>query len=156
MKIRLLAEAFDPWQELARHQTTQPALAGKFGATAVFVGTLRDLNQGNVVQAMTLEHYAPMTEKHLERIATEALSRWPIADLMVIHRYGDLRPNDPIVCVAVWAAHRASAFAACRYLVDELKTRAPFWKQELTPHGRRWVRQEMDAEAETKPGTGKP
>ena len=139
MKILLLDKAFDPWQEITRHQSGQSALAGKFGATAVFVGTLRDFNQGNAVQAMTLEHYAPMTQKHLERVAQEALARWPIEDVLLIHRFGDLCPNDPIVCVAVWAARRDSAFAACRYLIDELKTRAPFWKQELTPQGRRWV-----------------
>jgi molybdopterin synthase catalytic subunit len=142
MKIRLLAEAFDPWQEIVRHQSGQPGLSGKFGATAVFVGTLRDFNQGAAVQAMTLEHYAPMTEKHLERVSREAAERWPIDDLLLIHRYGELRPNDPIVCVAVWAAHREPAFAACRYVIDELKTRAPFWKQETTAHGRRWVEQE--------------
>lgn len=142
MKILLMEKAFDPWQEITRHQSGQPALAGKFGATAVFVGTLRDFNQGDAVQAMTLEHYAPMTHKHLERVAEEALTRWPIEDVLVIHRYGELRPNDPIVCVAVWAAHRDSAFDACRYLIDELKTRAPFWKQEQTPQGRRWVAQE--------------
>ena len=145
MRIFLLAQAFDPWQEIVRHQSGAVALAGKFGATAVFVGTLRDLNQGTSVQAMTLEHYAPMTEKHLERLAGEALRRWKIDDLLVIHRYGDLLPNDPIVCVAVWAAHREEAFAACRYVIDELKTRAPFWKQELTEAGRRWVVPEPQA-----------
>ncbi len=142
MKIRLSAGPFDPWQEIVRHQARQPESAGKFGATAVFVGTLRDLNHGVEVQAMTLEHYAPMTEKHLERVAAEAGARWPITDLLVIHRYGELRPGDPIVCVAAWAAHRDSAFAACRYVIDELKTRAPFWKQELTAAGRRWVEQD--------------
>lgn len=142
MKIRLMQQAFDPWQEITCHQSEQPALSGKFGATAVFVGTLRDFNQGNEVQAMTLEHYAPMTQKYLERVAEEASTRWPIEDVLVIHRYGALRPNDPIVCVAVWAAHRDEAFAACRYVIDELKTRAPFWKQELTEKGRRWVEQE--------------
>ena len=142
MKIHLLEEAFDPWQEIVRYQAAQPRLQGKFGATAVFVGTLRDFNQGTSVQAMTLEHYAPMTARHLERIAAEASSRWTIADLLVIHRYGELHPHDPIVCVAVWAAHRDEAFAACRYVIDELKTRAPFWKQELTDAGRRWVEQE--------------
>jgi molybdopterin synthase catalytic subunit len=146
VKIRLVEQAFDPWQEIARHQSGQPALAGKFGATAVFVGTLRDFNQGDAVQAMTLEHYAPMTQKHLERVAEEALARWPIEDVLLVHRYGELRPNDPIVCVAVWAAHRDSAFDACRYLIDELKTRAPFWKQELTPQGRRWVTPEAGEE----------
>ena len=145
MTIRLLAAAFDPWQEIVRYQSGQPDLAGKFGATTVFVGTLRDFNQGNAVQAMTLEHYAPMTGKHLERVAREAAECWPIDDLLVIHRYGELRPNDPIVCVAAWAAHREAAFAACRYVIDELKTRAPFWKQELTVEGRRWVAPEPGA-----------
>lgn len=139
MKILLVKKAFDPWQEITRHQSEQSALNGKFGATAVFVGTLRDFNQGNKVQEMTLEHYAPMTQKHLERVSEEASAHWPIEDVLVIHRYGVLQPNDPIVCVAVWAAHRDAAFDACRYLIDELKTRAPFWKQELTSQGRRWV-----------------
>lgn len=139
MIIRLMQQAFDPWQEITRHQSEQSALSGKFGATAVFVGTLRDFNQGNEVQAMTLEHYAPMTQKYLERVAEEASRSWPIEDVLVIHRYGELRPNDPIVCVAVWAAHRDAAFDACRYVIDELKLRAPFWKQELTQKGRRWV-----------------
>ena len=139
MKILLMEKAFDPWQEITRHQSEQPALSGKFGATTVFVGTLRDFNQGNEVQAMMLEHYAPMTKKHLERVAEEASSRWPVADVLVIHRYGELFPNDPIVCVAVWAVHRDAAFAACRHMIDELKARAPFWKQELTQKGRRWV-----------------
>ena len=142
MKIRISAEAFDPWQEIVCHQAGQPGLVGKYGATAVFVGTMRDFNQGEAVQAMMLEHYAPMTQKHLEQVAAEAASRWPIADMLVIHRYGELRPDEPIVLVACWAAHRDSAFAACRYVIDELKTRAPFWKQELTGKGRRWVEQE--------------
>ncbi len=142
MKIRLLAEAFDPWREIVRHQEEQPGLAAKFGATAVFVGTLRDFNQGAGVQAMLLEHYGPMTEKHLHRVADEAARRWLIEDLLVIHRYGELTPGEPIVCVAVWAAHRDAAFAACRYVIDELKSRAPFWKQELTKEGRRWVERE--------------
>ena len=146
MTIRLLAEAFDPWREIARHQEGQPALAGKFGATTVFIGTLRDFNQGHAVQAMTLEHYAPMTRKHLERVAHEASARWPIADLLVIHRYGELRLSDPIVCVAVWAERREAAFAACRYVIDELKTRAPFWKQEQTAQGQRWVEPETKTE----------
>jgi molybdopterin synthase catalytic subunit len=139
MTVRLLAAGFDPWQEIVRYQSEQPDLAGKFGATTVFVGTLRDFNQGKPVQSMTLEHYSPMTEKHLERVSREAAEHWPIADLLVIHRYGELRPNDPIVCVAVWAAHREAAFAACRYVIDELKTRAPFWKQELSEEGQCWV-----------------
>ncbi|MEK7207258.1 MAG: molybdenum cofactor biosynthesis protein MoaE [Pseudomonadota bacterium] len=139
MKIQLSATAFDPWQEVVRYQSGQPRLEGKFGATTVFVGTLRDFNQGQAVRAMTLEHYAPMTEKHLERIVHEASSRWPIEDVLVVHRYGELSPNDPIVLVAVWSAHRDDAFQACRYVIDELKTRAPFWKQETVGAEKRWV-----------------
>jgi len=139
MKIRVTADVFDPWQELQGYQSEQTALHGKFGATTVFVGTLRDFNQGAAVQRMTLEHYAPMTEKHLARVAQEALARWTIEDVLLIHRYGELQPNEPIVLVAVWATHRDQAFAACRYVIDELKTRAPFWKKEMTGAGARWV-----------------
>ena len=139
MKILLSAQAFDPWREIVQHQSEQPGLWAKYGATAVFVGTLRDFNQGATVQAMTLEHYAPMTQKHLERIVQEAAARQAVEDILVVHRYGELHPNEPIVLVAVWSAHRDAAFVACRYIIDELKTRAPFWKQEAIEGGRRWV-----------------
>lgn len=139
MAIRLCGEPFDPWAALQAHQAQQPGLAGKFGATAVFVGSMRDLNDGDAVQAMTLEHYPGMTEKHLETIAREAQARWQLLDTLIIHRYGALQPNDPIVLVAVWSAHRAEAFAACRYLIEELKHRAPFWKQENLGDRTRWV-----------------
>jgi molybdopterin synthase catalytic subunit len=139
MLVRLLGEPFDPWAEVVAYQQAHPEWGGQFGATTVFVGTMRDFNQGAAVAGMTLEHYADMTRKEIERIAAEAGRRWPILDALVLHRYGPLAPNDPIVLVAVWAAHRADAFAACRYLIDELKTRAPFWKQEQTGQGTRWV-----------------
>ena len=139
MSVRLVASAFDPWQEIARQQAARPDLAGHYGATAVFIGSLRDFNQGRTVSAMTLEHYPGMTVKYLEKLEQEARARWPVLDCLVIHRYGPLTPNDPIVLVAVWAAHRDAAFDACRYIIDELKTRAPFWKQEQTPDGARWV-----------------
>ncbi len=129
----------DPWAEIQRHVKAAPALAGKYGATAVFVGTLRDFNEGAGVSEMTLEHYPGMTEKYLETVRQEAHRRWDILDSLVIHRYGQLWPDDPIVLVAVWSAHRAPAFDACRYIIDELKTRAPFWKHEQTPTGPRWV-----------------
>jgi molybdopterin synthase catalytic subunit len=139
VRVQLKPEAFDPWAELARYQSSVQALVGKFGATAVFVGTMRDFNQDAAVQAMTLEHYAPMTQKQIERLCEEALARWPVLDALVWHRVGRVEPNDPIVLVAVWSVHRADAFAACRYLIDELKTRAPFWKKEETGDGTRWV-----------------
>ena len=138
MAIFVRDTAFDPWAELAAYQI-QTIPAGKYGASAVFVGTLRDFNAGERVQAMQLEHYTGMTEKYLEVISSEAARRWDILDSLIIHRYGTLQPNDPIVLVAVWAAHRAAAFDACRYLIEELKTRAPFWKQEALIHGTRWV-----------------
>jgi len=100
---------------------------------------MRQLNQGDAVRAMTLEHYPGMTEKYLEKVSNEAGERWSILDSLVVHRVGNLLPDDPIVVVAVWSAHRADAFDACRFIIDELKTRAPFWKQETTINGRRWV-----------------
>jgi molybdopterin synthase catalytic subunit len=100
---------------------------------------MRDFNQGQPVAAMTLEHYPGMTEGYLEKISAEARQRWPLLDTLVIHRVGPLTPAEPIVLVAAWSAHRADAFAACRYLIDELKTRAPFWKLEQLPDRERWV-----------------
>lgn len=141
--IRVQSEAFDPWRELDIFQRSQgPDWAGRFGATAVFVGSLRDFNQGSAVAGMTLEHYPGMTEGYLKKIGSEAQARWELLDFLIIHRTGQLLPGDPIVLVATWSAGRASAFAACRYLIDELKTRAPFWKQEATPGGARWVKPE--------------
>ena len=143
MAIRVQKEAFDPWQELAIYSAAQGAVAaGRFGATAVFVGNLRDFNQGQNVTAMTLEHYPGMTEAYLEKISDEARSRWELVDTFIVHRYGPLALGDPIVLVAVWSAHREAAFAACRYLIDELKTQAPFWKHEVTTQGGRWVQPE--------------
>lgn len=108
----------------------------------MFVGTMRDFNDGTAVSAMTLEHYPAMTGKQLTRIAQTAADRWSLAGVLLVHRYGDLTPGDPIVLVAVWAARRAEAFAGCRYIIDELKTRAPFWKRERTAEGDRWVEPE--------------
>ena len=139
MKIRLTTGPLDPWAEVSTYQQEQASIAGQFGATAVFVGTMRQLNQGDAVRVMTLEHYPGMTEKYLEKVSNEAGERWPILDSLVVHRVGNLLPDDPIVVVAVWSAHRADAFDACRFIIDELKTRAPFWKQETTINGRRWV-----------------
>ncbi len=139
MSIKLLGEAFDPWRELQRHQAGNPQLAGKYGATSVFVGTMRDFNDGADVERMVLEHYPAMTQKHLQAIATEARSRWEILDTLIIHRFGEIHPNDAIVLLAVWSAHRRASFPACRYLIEELKSRAPFWKQEISGEDARWV-----------------
>ena len=109
------------------------------GAVASFVGLVRDVNDGASVSEMTLEHYPGMTEKALEEIVAEAKKRWDIYDALVIHRVGPLKPCDQIVLVAVTSAHRGEAFAACEFIMDYLKTRAPFWKREATPDGARWV-----------------
>ena len=109
------------------------------GAVASFVGLVRDVNDGSGISEMTLEHYPGMTEKALEAIVAEAKARWDIYAVRVIHRVGRLLPCDRIVFVAVSSAHRGEAFAACEFIMDYLKTRAPFWKRELTPEGARWV-----------------
>jgi molybdopterin synthase catalytic subunit len=109
------------------------------GAIASFVGYARDHNDGAGVAALTLEHYPGMTEKALADIVAQAAQRWAVQDVTVIHRIGRLSPGDPIVLVAVASAHRGDAFAACEFLMDYLKTRAPFWKKEETPDGVRWV-----------------
>ncbi len=139
MHAELRDSGFDPWGEVQRYQDEQLGCAGRYGATAVFVGTMREFNEGDTVHAMTLEHYPGMTERHLRYIGEEAARRWDILDSLIIHRIGEVRPNDPIVLVAVWSAHRAAAFEACRYLMEELKSRAPFWKKEELEKGARWV-----------------
>jgi molybdopterin synthase catalytic subunit len=139
LKIEIREQPFEPWQELKSYEQAASGRRSSFGATAVFVGTMRDFNEGEAVQAMRLEHYAGMTERHLERITTQAIQRWALDDALVLHRIGHLEPGDPIVLVAVWSAHRAAAFDACRYIMEDLKSRAPFWKKEELPGGTRWV-----------------
>ncbi len=109
------------------------------GAVAVFIGKVRDINSGDDVSTLTLEHYPGMTEKSIEKIVTEAEQRWALMDSTVIHRVGELQPTDNIVLVAVASAHRGDAFQACEFIMDYLKTRAPFWKKEQTADGERWV-----------------
>lgn len=139
MTIKVSEASFDPYLELCRYQDQLSGKHGKYGATLSFVGTMRDFNEDETVRSMTLEHYPGMTEKHLERIVTETKQRWDIIDALIVHRVGVLQPNEPIVLVAVWAAHRAAAFEAGRYLIEELKSRAPFWKKEVRPQSDRWV-----------------
>lgn len=137
--IEVRAAGFDPYLELSRYQRTMVATHGKFGATASFVGTMRDFSGSAAVESMTLEHYPGMTEKHLQRIHDEVLNRSEIIDALIIHRVGRIEPNEPIVLVVAWAGHRAPAFDACRYMIEELKTRAPFWKKEQGGGSVRWV-----------------
>ncbi len=138
MKVAILPDPFDPWATLADYQRGGE-FSARYGATAVFVGTMRDFNEGDSVRAMTLEHYPGMTERYLEKISRQARERWSLVDSLIVHRVGELLPNDPIVLVAVWSAHRAAAFDASRYLMEELKSRAPFWKKETLKEGSRWI-----------------
>jgi len=133
--VRVQEADFDTGREL------DALCAGRkdVGALASFTGLVRDANDGRGVSAMTLEHYPGMTEKALEAICAEAAQRWDILDTLVIHRVGELQPGDRIVLVGVTSAHRGEAFAACEFIMDYLKTRAPFWKKEATPEGERWV-----------------
>ncbi len=141
MKIAVDTAPFSPWQELARYESevVDPAYPGKYGAAATFVGTMRDFNEGDEVRGMTLEHYPGMTEKQLGVIVDEAFEKWSLLDALLLHRVGELKPQEPIVLVAVWSAHRKDAFEACRYIMEALKSRAPFWKREQLDSGQRWV-----------------
>jgi molybdopterin synthase catalytic subunit len=134
--IRVQTQDFDPGLELERLRAAQ---AGRAGAIVSFTGLVRDLNAGERIERMTLEHYPGMTEDALTAIEREALDRWALTGALIIHRVGPLHPNDRIVFVAAASAHRKTAFRACEYMIDELKTRAPFWKKEVTPFGERWV-----------------
>ena len=145
--IRVQHEDFDVGQELAALRADNAAI----GAMACFVGLVRDVNGGDAISGMTLEHYPGMTEKALAAIADEAAQRWDIYGSLIIHRVGQLRPADQIVLVAVTSAHRGDAFAACEFIMDYLKQRAPLWKKEQTPHGEYWVdAPTSDAEAEQR------
>jgi len=140
VKVVVTGQPFDPWQQVQTRQIDGlKGDAAGFGATAVFVGTMRDFNEGDAVQGMFLEHYPGMTERYLEKISVEAAARWELVDTLIVHRVGELQPADPIVLVAVWSAHRKEAFEACRWLMEELKSSAPFWKKEQLKDGSRWV-----------------
>lgn len=115
MKVIVLTEQFDPWVELDQFQKQLPT--GKYGGTTVFVGTMRDFNEDQNVQGMTLEHYPGMTEKHLEKICQQAIDQWQLVDALIIHRVGEILPDDSIVLVAAWSAHRKEAFEASRFMI---------------------------------------
>jgi len=135
MGVRVQQEDFDIAAEITALRRADPGI----GAIASFIGLVRDVNDGAAVAGMTLEHYPGMTEKALEGIIAEAKGRWDIIDALVIHRVGELKPLDQIVLVVVTGAHRGAAFAACEYIMDYLKTQAPFWKKEQIAQGARWV-----------------
>jgi molybdopterin synthase catalytic subunit len=135
MKVRIQTADFDVGAEVARMRKANASI----GAIASFVGVVRDVNEGDAVSEMTLEHYAGMTERAIEEILAQAGGRWNVMDALVVHRVGVLRPTDQIVLVIIASAHRGDAFAACEFVMDYLKTRAPFWKKERTAQGSRWV-----------------
>ena len=135
MPIRIQQADFDITTEIAALRQGD----ARVGAVVTFLGTVRDMNEGSVVHEMTLEHYPGMTEAALEEIIEQAKSRWDLRNALIIHRIGPLKPQDQIVLVAVTSAHRGEAFSACEFMMDYLKTQAPFWKKEDTPDGARWV-----------------
>ncbi len=140
MAIRLCAQAFDPWREIAAYQQQMSRLKGKYGATSVFVGTMRDFNQGDEVQTLYLEHYPGMTEKQLQHIVEQAEQQWTLLDHLILHRIGAVVPDDTLVLVASWSTHRGDAFDASRFIMEALKKQAPFWKKETLASGEtRWV-----------------
>jgi len=144
MPVRIQQEDFDAGAEIARLRADNP----KIGAVASFIGIVRDLNEGAAVGSITLEHYPGMTDKALTSIAEQAKARWNLLDVLIIHRIGTLAPTDQIVLVVTTSSHRGDAFAACQFVMDYLKTEAPFWKKEVTAEGTRWVdARDSDADA---------
>jgi molybdopterin synthase catalytic subunit len=135
MTVRVQTQDFDTGIEISLLRNARKDT----GAVVSFIGQVRDLNQGDTVSQLTLEHYPGMTEKALEAIVSQAQNRWDIFDALIIHRVGTLQPTDQIVLVAVSSAHRGEAFKACEFIMDYLKTEAPFWKKEVTSQGERWV-----------------
>ena len=134
--IRVQTENFDPGFELEQLRQRNK---GQAGAMVSFTGLVRDLNAGDTIMQMTLEHYPGMTEKALNKIELEANERWELTASVIIHRVGPLHPDDNIVFVAAASRHRKQAFRACEFMIDTLKTNAPFWKKETLPGGTRWV-----------------
>ena len=140
MKIEISAQPFDALSVLQDFERTHPELAGKHGANVVFFGRMRDFNEDNNISKMELEHYPGMTEKFLQQIVQQAIERWQVLDVLLLHRVGEVVPSDTIVVVAVWSAHRAHAYAANQFIMEALKSSAPFWKKETLQDGStRWV-----------------
>ncbi len=139
MKIKILDEKFDPWQEIVEFKRNELQNNPSIGASSVFLGTVRDFNDDEIVESLFLEHYPDMTEKYLSKIVEDAIKKHKIFDGLVIHRVGELKPTDPIVIVATWSEHRDNAFNATREIMESLKSEAPFWKKESNEKGFKWV-----------------
>tara|TARA_R110001583_G_scaffold177418_2_gene332624 strand:+ start:123669 stop:124106 length:438 start_codon:yes stop_codon:yes gene_type:complete len=138
MSTHIEQHSFDPWQAIVHHQQ-QSALGNQFGATATFIGSMRDFNDDADVSHMVLEHYPAMTQRYLIQLEQQAKQRWNLLDVLIIHRVGEINPADPIVLIACWSAHRRASLDACSWLIEELKHQAPFWKKETRQDGERWV-----------------
>ncbi len=138
MLIEIRKKPFNAYAEM-QYYLDSLVIDGKYGATANFVGTMRDFNEDKKVTYMTLEHYPGMTEKHLNAIAKEAIEKWQLLDVLILHRIGKVKITEDIVLVACWSAHRKEAFESCRMIMEQLKSSAPFWKKEETGSGAKWV-----------------
>ncbi len=150
MKVKICTEAFNPWQEIQYYQANFTEGSPKFGATSIFIGTMRDYNEGVTVQSMTLDYYPGMTEKQLGKILEDTWQHWQIIDAYIVHRVGEIKTDDAIVLVAVWASHRGDAFDASRAIMEALKSTAPFWKKEVLATGQtRWVEKNTDGYQKT-------
>jgi len=148
MYIEIINEEFDPWQKLVEYKRSQLKEKNNIGACSVFLGTMRDINSGDAIKSMELQHYPDMTEAYLEKIVQNATKKYKIIDSIVLHRVGLVNPSDPIVLVASWSEHRDEAFEATRQIMEALKSEAPFWKKEATDKGFRWVEPEMQSSEE--------
>ena len=140
MKIEILNDKFDPWQAIVEYKRNDLQNNPSIGASSVFLGTVRDFYDDAKVESLFLEHYPEMTEKYLSQLVNEAIKKHKIIDGLVIHRVGNLKPTDPIVVVATWSEHRASAFDATRDIMESLKSEAPFWKKENNGKGFKWIK----------------
>ena len=140
MAIQIKTDIFDPFQEIQAYQNTKLVDVMTIGASNIFIGTMRDFNEDTTVKSMTLEYYPSMTEKQIEKIILAAQQQWQLIDCLIIHRVGTVLPNEPIVVVAVWSSHRGDAYDANRFIMETLKSKAPFWKKELLDDNQeRWV-----------------
>jgi molybdopterin synthase catalytic subunit len=142
MKVYIRESQYDPWKESCAYEKEFLQIGGH-GAKSIFIGSMRNVNEGDAVTSMVLEHYPEMTEKHLEQIANEAISKFDVLDVLILHRIGEVLPSDPIVCVVVWSVHRGPAYDANRFIMEDLKSKAPFWKKETLESEKkqkqRWV-----------------
>jgi len=140
MLIEVTDKTIDAWTVIKDYEGSHKELAGKHGANVVFLGRMRDFNESDSIAEMELEHYPGMTEKYLDGIAKQAMQQWDIMDVLIVHRVGQIKLADTIVLVAVWATHRAHAYEANQFIMEDLKSKAPFWKKETLADGEtRWV-----------------